>query len=124
TDVERKRRAGVKLDHPMPGGSYTARASADTYSALVGRAETVLRAGHAVILDAVFARPEERTMAEGLARRVGVSFTGVWLEVAKETAIRRVSNRTADASDATPEVVARQYDYDLGELTWRRQPNG
>ena len=120
SDVERKRRAGVALEERMPAGSYTVEASAQVYAATLERAERVLRAGHCAILDAVFARPEERDAAEALARRVGVAFEGVWLDVPKEVAQSRIAGRRGDASDATPAVVERQFGYDLGEIRWRR----
>jgi len=120
SDVERKRVAGVALEDRMPAGSYTAEASARTYAAFLARAERVLRAGHGVVLDAVFARPEERAAAEALAARVGVPFEGLWLDVPKDVALARVAARTGDASDATPAVVERQFGYDLGEITWKR----
>ncbi|WP_422000036.1 AAA family ATPase [Reyranella sp.] len=121
SDVERKRRAGVALEERMPAGSYTPAASAQVYDALLARAERVLRAGHSVVLDAVFARAEERLAAEALARRVGVPFEGIWLDVPKEVAQSRVAGRKADASDATPAVVERQFDYDLGTIDWQRR---
>ena len=87
---------------------------------MLERAEQALRAGHSVVLDAVFARPEERQSAEALARKVGVPFEGLWLDVPKEVAQARVADRKGDASDATPAVVERQFGYDLGEIRWRR----
>ena len=120
SDVERKRRAGLALEDRMPAGSYTAQASSEVYAAMLARAERVLRAGQSVVLDAVFARPDERAMAEALAARVDVPFEGVWLDVPKELAMERVAQRKADASDATPDVVERQFGYDLGNISWRR----
>ena len=120
SDVERKRRAGVALEERMPAGSYTAEGAARVYAATLDRAERVLRAGHCAILDAVFAKPEERDAAETLAQKVGVPFEGVWLDVPKEVAQARVAGRQGDASDATPAVVERQFGYDLGEIRWRR----
>ena len=84
------------------------------------RAERVLRAGHSVVLDAVFAKPEERQAAEALARKVGVPFEGLWLDVPKDVAQARVAARKGDASDATPAVVERQFGYELGGDHWRR----
>jgi predicted kinase len=72
------------------------------------------------VLDAVFARAEERAAAEELAAQVGVPFEGIWLDVPKEVAQARVANRKADASDATPAVVERQFGYELGRITWQR----
>jgi aminoglycoside phosphotransferase family enzyme/predicted kinase len=121
SDVERKRRAGVGLEDRMPAGSYTPQASAAVYAAFLARAERALRAGHSVVLDAVFAREDERAAAEALAAKVGVPFEGLWLDVPKEVAQARVANRKADASDATPDVVERQFGYDLGRITWQRR---
>ena len=120
SDVERKRQAGIALEARMPPGSYTQEASVRVYAACLARAERVLRAGHSAILDMVFAKPEERRAAEALAAKVGVPFEGHWLEVAKDVAKARVAARTGDASDATPEVVERQFGYELGEITWKR----
>jgi aminoglycoside phosphotransferase family enzyme/predicted kinase len=120
SDVERKRVAGIPLEERMPAGSYTPQASALTYAAMLARAERVLRAGHSVVLDAVFARADERHAAEALAAKVGVPFEGLWLDIPKEVARARVSARQGDASDATPAVVERQFGYDLGKISWRR----
>jgi hypothetical protein len=124
SDVERKRLAGVALEERMPAGSYTPQAAARTYAAMLARAGRALRAGHSVVLDAVFAREDERAAAEALARKVGVPFEGLWLDVPKEVAKARVAARTADASDATPDVVERQFGYDLGPIGWRRVDRG
>ncbi|HEU5095562.1 MAG TPA: AAA family ATPase, partial [Reyranella sp.] len=121
SDVERKRLAGSALEERMPAGSYTPEASARVYETMMARAGRILRAGHSVVLDAVFARPEERQAAEALAAKVGVPFEGLWLDVPKEVAQARVAARKADASDATPDVVNRQFGYELGEIRWKRQ---
>jgi len=121
SDVERKREAGVALEERMPAGSYTPEASAKVYAAFMARAERVLRAGHSVVLDAVFAKPAERAAAEALARKVGVPFQGIWLDVPKQVAQERVAARERDASDATPEVIERQFGYDLGAIGWERR---
>ena len=121
SDVERKRLAGIPLEEHMPRGSYTPEASAKVYAAMFERAEQALRAGHSAILDAVFAKPEETADGRGAgARRSGVPFEGLWLDVPKEVAQARVAGREGDASDATPAVVERQFGYDLGEIRWRR----
>jgi len=121
SDVERKRLAGVALQERMPAGSYTPEASAKVYAAMLERAERVLRAGHSVVLDAVFAQPGERHTAEALAAKVAVPFEGVWLDVPKDVAQARVAARTGDASDATPAVVERQFGYELGEIGWKKR---
>lgn len=124
SDVERKRQAGVALEGSMPAGSYSPEASTRVYAAFMARAERILRAGHSVVLDAVFAREDERHAAEALAGKVGVPFEGLWLDVPKEVAQARVAARKADASDATPDVVERQFGYDLGRIGWARRTTG
>jgi predicted kinase len=124
TDVERKRLAGIDLEQRMPPGSYTPQASAQIYDAMLARAERALRAGQSVVLDAVFAKEEERAGAEALALKIGVPFEGLWLDVPKEVAQARVAARQADASDATAAVVERQFGYDLGRITWQRLHHG
>ncbi|TAJ24180.1 MAG: aminoglycoside phosphotransferase [Reyranella sp.] len=121
SDVERKRQAGIALEARMPEGSYTPEASAKVYASFVARAERLLRAGHSVVLDAVFAKPAERAAAEALAAKVGVPFRGIWLDVPKDVAQERVAARKGDASDATPAVVERQFGYDLGAIDWERR---
>ncbi|CAN5699969.1 bifunctional aminoglycoside phosphotransferase/ATP-binding protein [soil metagenome] len=121
SDVERKRLAGIALEERMPAGGYAPDASAKTYAAMFQRAERVLRAGQSVVLDAVFARPDERQAAEELARKIGVPFDGRWLDVPKDVAQARVAARKGDASDATPAVVVRQFGYDLGRIDWQRR---
>ena len=121
SDVERKRLAGVALEARMPSGSYTPEASAKVYAVMLQRAEQALRAGQGAVVDAVFAKPEERLAVEALARKVGVPFEGLWLDVPKEVAQARVAARTGDASDATPAVIERQFGYDLGEIAWPRR---
>jgi hypothetical protein len=121
SDVERKRQAGIALEQRMQPGSYSADASARVYAAFLARAERALRAGYSVVLDAVFAREGERAAAEALALKTGVPFEGIWLDVPKDVAQARITNRRADASDATAAVVERQFGYDLGRITWERR---
>ena len=73
-----------------------------------------------MIVDAVYAKPEERAAVEALARDLGVPFHGLWLECPEAVMVARVAARTGDASDATAEVVRRQLGYDLGAVTWHR----
>ena len=74
-----------------------------------------------MILDAVFMSRSERDVAEAIALRRRVPFTGIWLEAPERDRIARVSTRSADASDATPEVVREQSRLSVGELAgWHR----
>jgi predicted kinase len=79
-----------------------------------------LRAGCAVVADAVFDRPGEREMIEDVARAAGTPFDGVWLEAPIGTLTRRLEARTHDASDATTDVLAGQLRRDLGAIAWSK----
>jgi uncharacterized protein len=120
SDIERKVLAGVgELAH-LPPDSYSRESSIAVYSACFARAGQALAAGHAVVLDAVFAHESERSVAASLARTHGADFHGIWLDAPAETLTSRVASRGADASDATPSVVAKQLTYDVGRLDWTR----
>lgn len=120
SDVERKVLAGVPEAERLPPESYSRETAHLVYDACLARAERALAAGQSVMLDAVFARADERRSVRALAERVGCDFLGVWLEAPAETLKARVSARAGDASDATAQVVERQLHYDLGPLDWQR----
>lgn len=80
----------------------------------------MLAAGHTVVVDAVCARPEERTALADLARRSGAAFAGIWLQAPAATLLARLAQRGKDASDATADIVQRQLTYDLGIIDWAR----
>jgi aminoglycoside phosphotransferase family enzyme/predicted kinase len=120
SDVERKRLFRRRSTEPLPPDAYGPEVSAEVYGIMLVRAEDALAAGWSVVLDAVFAKAGERERAENLASRLGVRFTGLWLEANSEAMKARVAGRRGDASDATAEVVDKQLDYDLGIITWAR----
>jgi predicted kinase len=120
SDVIRKRLAGIDPLARLPPSAYGPAASHAVYRA-IGRAATIaLRAGHAVIADAVFAREGERRAIERVAQRLGVPFVGLWLDAPRATLAQRLAARRNDASDATSRVLEQQLGYDLGVLTWAR----
>lgn len=108
TDLERKWLAGVGEFDRLPERAYAPDMSRETYARVLTRAETALRAGHSVIVDGVFSSANARVEMADLARRTGVVFHGMWLTAAPELLQARVAQRTGDASDATPEILARQ----------------
>ncbi|MFZ4808957.1 MAG: AAA family ATPase [Hyphomicrobiaceae bacterium] len=120
SDLERKALAGVDEAVRLPPSHYTAGSSAGVYEALVRKANLALRAGHSVILDAVFATPQERARCAALADACGAAFTGIWLEAGSETLKARVAARRGDASDATVTTVESQLGYELGSIDWVR----
>lgn len=125
SDVIRKRLAGLAPEQPLPHDAYTPEANAATYDRLLREAAATLAAGHSVIADAVFARPEERAAVARLAAERGLPFAGFWLEAPAATLIERVGARCGDASDADAAVVERQLGYALGALApWTRVEAG
>ena len=120
SDILRKALSGVAELARLAPEAYGAAASRRVYAELARRARSALGAGRAVIVDAVYAKPEERAAIEAVARDLGVPCHGLWLECPEQVMIARVAGRKGDASDATPEVVRGQLDYDLGRISWHR----
>ncbi len=124
SDLERKAMAGVEETERLPPEHYTPEASRQVYERILRRASVALAAGQSVIVDAVFATPEERERAAGVANAAGIGFTGLWLSADPGVLRRRVEQRQWDASDATAAVVDRQLGYDLGPLAWTQLDAG
>lgn len=120
TDVIRKRLSGRKPWEKLTKDAYTAEMSQRTYAVLCEEAAHVLAHGYPVIADAVFAKESEREAIEAVAREAGVPFTGLWLEADPLVAEQRILMRRRNASDATPEVLRAQLDYDVGPVRWHR----
>ncbi len=118
SDVLRKTLAGVGETVRLPEAAYSRAAGDAVYRAMLDKAQLALKAGQSVIMDAVFARAEERAAVEQAARNIGVPFTGLWLQAAPETLTARVEARRNDASDATAAVVEQQLSYELGQMDW------
>ncbi|RYY37265.1 MAG: aminoglycoside phosphotransferase, partial [Sphingomonadales bacterium] len=80
SDVFRKRLAGLHPETRLAPAHYTRRSDQRTYEALFESADDHLACGNCVILDAVFMSRSERDVAEAIAHRARVPFTGIWLE--------------------------------------------
>jgi aminoglycoside phosphotransferase family enzyme/predicted kinase len=116
SDVERKALFGVAETEALPASAYAADATARVYATIAAKARRIVAAGHSAILDAVYARPQERALAESAAG--GVRFQGLFLTADLAVRVARVGARRGDASDADAAVARRQEDYDLGALDW------
>lgn len=118
SDVIRKTRLGLPIAEPAPKKAYASRISAQVYREINERTARLLAEGQAVIADAVFAKPEQRRTLAGIARQAGVPFRGLWLGAPRPVLDARVTDRTGDASDAGPAVVAMQSTLDPGPIDW------
>lgn len=125
SDAERKRLAGVaptvRLDAQYGEGPYRPEFSARVYRALIAQAETLLRSGTGVIIDATFQRREERAAVADLARRVGLQPIFIECRAPHDEVVRRLIQRntqTREISDANVRVyLAQSADFEpLDEL--------
>jgi len=118
SDEIRKRQAGAAPEQRLPAEAYTPEASARVFAELTATAAAVLEAGHAVIADAAFLRPEERA---AIAAAAGAApFQGVWLKAPLDILRARVAARTGDASDADVAVLEAAAARDPGPIDWAR----
>jgi predicted kinase len=120
SDIERKLMFGQAETEPLPKEAYQPEVTARVYAAIIGKAQRAAAAGHSAIVDAVFARPDERRAVEDAAKAAGVPFHGLFLEAGLATRMARAGARSRDASDADTEVARAQEAYDLGFLDWAR----
>jgi hypothetical protein len=119
SDVERKALFGIGETEKLPEQAYSAGVNARVYAMLADKACRVLAAGHAAIVDAVFARPDERKDLAAAAKAAGVPLLGLFLTADLQARLARVGARRGDASDATAHVARTQENYDLGSLDWQ-----
>lgn len=118
SDVERKRLFGVVETERLAPDAYRPAANEQVYEIVADKASRTVSAHHSVIVDAVFARPQERTAVGKVAASSGAAFTGLFLSADLQTRLSRVGTRVADASDASAAVALQQETFDLGHMTW------
>jgi len=115
SDVERKRLHGLAA-HERSGsgidsGLYTAEAGRRTYARLAEQARDMLRAGHAVLVDAAFLKREQRRQLHAVAEQARVPFAILDLcaddGVLRER-LRRRAQEGGDASEADLAVLEHQ----------------
>jgi uncharacterized protein len=117
SDLERKALLGVDETARLPREAYSREASNRVYGVLLRKARLALAAGHSVIVDAVYAAPQERQGIEAVAGELAVPLRGLWLHAEPDKLAARVAARRNDASDATPEVVQTQLGWDVGAFS-------
>ncbi|MFJ4143947.1 bifunctional aminoglycoside phosphotransferase/ATP-binding protein [Pseudomonas sp. NPDC089734] len=105
SDVERKRLFTEQA------GLYSADASKATYDRLHQLAETVLRAGFSVVIDATYLKQEHRNAAAKAAETTGVPFLILDCEAPQAVIagwLKQRQEQNNDPSDATLEVIEAQ----------------
>ncbi|WP_275230399.1 AAA family ATPase [Novosphingobium album (ex Liu et al. 2023)] len=120
SDVLRKRLAGLPPETPLSKDAYSTSASATVYAELERLAQLAVNEGRSLIVDAVYARPDERRAIAQVAAHKDVPFAGIWLDAAPEVLRARIAARVVDASDADVAVADLQAHYDLGAMDWQR----
>ena len=118
SDVERKALYGMAEHDRLPAEAYRPEVSGTIYRRLTDKAARVARAGHSVIVDAVFAKPEERAAIEAAAAAAQADFRGLFLVADLPTRLDRVGERGPDASDANAEVARKQEEFAIGTINW------
>lgn len=118
SDIERKAMLDVPETERLEGKFYSEAMSEKVYDFLLQKTWIALRAGSAVVVDAVFSKQSERASVEEIAARLRVPFKGFWLSASKAQMVNRVSARRGDASDATPDVVEMQIERGTGPISW------
>src|SRR5688572_29540039 len=120
SDEIRKQLAGVPTLQRLGPEHYSSQMSERVYSTLAARAAQLLRTGHSVVVDAVYARAADRKSIEETAQAASVPFAGIWLEAPEPVLVSRTERRRHDASDADAEVVRLQRAQDTGHIDWLR----
>jgi hypothetical protein len=120
SDEIRKQLFGVARLRHLAAEAYDAAVSERVYRTLADRAGAILRAGHSVIVDAVYARLTDRRAIEHVAAEASVPFAGLWLDAPEWTLIARVNDRRGDPSDATTNVIRLQLAQAAGSIDWQR----
>jgi predicted kinase len=92
--------------------------SSRVYEALIAGAIAILRRGHTVIVDAVFARSEDRSALERAARAAAIPLAAMWLGAPERVLVERIARRESDASDADVGVVRMQCAQWADDVQW------
>ena len=112
TDEIRKAKAGLAPTDAAPAepdaGIYQDSATQATYAEMLAEAETLLRHGESVVLDASWSSAEHRGALRHLASELGASLSEVECTLPTSVAKERIVRRSAspwNVSDATAEIV-------------------
>ena len=120
SDEIRKQLCAVPALERLGPDGYADGISRRVYQALIDRAAAIVGAGHSVIVDAVYARPDDRDAIVRVAADASVPFAGLWLDAPEQTLVARVAARHDDASDADADVIRKQQLLGTGPIAWQR----
>lgn len=120
SDRIRKAMHGVPPETRLPEKAYRPEVSERVYRDMAWRSSLTLAEGGSAVADAVFERQQDRVRMERAAEDRHAPFLGVWLDVAPDVLWRRVAQRHGGPSDATVEILSRQLERNVGEITWCR----
>ena len=105
SDIERKRHYGLdeagRSGAGVGKGIYDPRARTSIYEMLAAAAESSLRIGQHVIVDAAFLNGDDRQRFRKLADRLDANFVIVDTHAEPDELLRRVQYRQRDAGDAS-----------------------
>ncbi|MCV3205477.1 AAA family ATPase [Mesorhizobium sp. YC-39] len=118
SDRIRKAMHGVPAETRLPDKAYRPEVSERVYRQMAWQAGLILSEGGAVVADAVFDRPDDRSRIEKAASDRGVSFSGFWLEADPLVLWQRVSERKGGPSDATIDILSRQLQRNTSQSGW------
>lgn len=120
SDETRKQLCGVDPLQRLGPEGYSSDITERVYATIALRAAQVVEAGHAAIVDAVYARRADREAIERIAAAARVPFAGMWLDAPESVLIVRSDQRHLDASDADAAVIRQQIAQDTGTISWHR----
>ena len=83
---------------------YTKEESKRVYEEMFHRAQTALKNGKSVVLDATFKKEEERKFAKIMANEFWVKYEIINVVCDEKILEKRINERTGDASEATFEI--------------------
>jgi aminoglycoside phosphotransferase family enzyme/predicted kinase len=118
SDVVRKHLSNTPPANQLDDNSYTEEARNRIYEAILERAKICVKANFNPLLDATFTSPHQQALVEGLTDDVN-TFIGLWCTVPEEVALKRIQERTGDASDADSSVFRQQQQSFVLPLRWQ-----
>ena len=122
SDAIRKQLCGVNPLARLGAAGYGPEVTRRVYETINARALAVISGGHTAIVDAVFARPDDRDAVEAVAAAANVPFVGLWLDAPESVLAERLARRGADASDADAAVMRAQLAQGAGDVRWTGIP--